>query len=656
LLPRAVASVLDQSWRDFELLIVDDGSTDGTEAVVAAFEDPRVRSLHGDHQGASAARNRGAEAAQGRYLVFLDSDDAALPSWLGRLYGAISTGHPDLVVCGMEGVGSDGTVRWRWIPGPGELGVGDVAVHFEAGQVALRRELFVRSGGFAPALRYGENTELALRLLCGTTPPPRIASVPEVLVRVRPVGADQDYSTARADSARYVLEHHRRWRRQVPHLWASYHAISGADLARRGLWGLARRQFAAAVATDPRWEHIRRLVVAAVPPVARSVWPVLGATASGSAGKGPVGSDAEVLFVALASGLGGSMRSLATVLTHLDGHRRVVACPAPTTFTDLIDRRGVFEERLVVPGGGPSRPGARLSALLTVTAHARRNRHRLAAIHANGLAERNLVAAAAAVSRTPVVVWVHDWSVSPWSRRLAPLIELITPETRFAAVSPEAAAMLAEAGIATADRVSVVANPIDPLEVRAEGRPAPPPPPPPAGDRVTVGYLGTPAHYKGFHLLPPLISCLAGEPLRWVLYAGPASAMPDVWEQLRTMTPEIDIDLPGKVIDVRDAYAACDIVVCPSLHESFGRVVAEAMANGVPVVASDLPPLRRLVGDDEAGLLVPPGDVAAAAAAIRTLAADADRRHRLGTNGVGRVRSYAPSAIVAQLERLYGLR
>jgi glycosyltransferase involved in cell wall biosynthesis len=654
LLPRAVASVLDQSWRDFELLIMDDGSTDSTEAVIAAFEDPRVRFLGGEHRGASAARNRGAAAAQGRYLVFLDSDDAALPTWLAGLYGAISTGHPDLVVCGMEGVRSDGTVRWRWVPGPGELSIGDVAVHFEAGQVALRRDLFVRSGGFAPALRYGENTELALRLLCGTTPPPRIATVPEVLVRVRPVGADQDYSTERTDSARYVLEHHRRWRRRVPHLWASYHAISGADLARRGMLRSARRQFAAAFATDPRWEHIRRLVVTTVPPVARLAWPVLGAAASGSTGRESAGSDTEVLFVALASGLGGSMRSLATVLTHLDGRRRVVACPAPTTFTDLIDRRGVFDERLVVPGGGPSRLGPRLSAMLTVTAYARRNRHRLVAIHANGLAERNLVAAAAAVSHTPVVAWVHDWSVSPWARRLAPLVDLITPETRFAAVSAEAAAMLAETGIAAADRVTVVANPIDPGEVSNEAQPAPRPSS--AGDRVTVGYLGTPAHYKGFHLLPSVISCLAGEPLRWVLYAGPVSAMPEVWGQLRTMTPEVDIDMPGKVIDVREAYAACDVVVCPSLHESFGRVVAEAMANGIPVVASDLPPLRRLVGDDEAGLLVPPGDVDAAAAAIRVLAADPDLRHRLGANGVRRVRSYAPSAIVAQLERLYGLR
>jgi glycosyltransferase involved in cell wall biosynthesis len=646
-----VASVLDQSWGDFELIVVEDGSTDGTEAAVAAFEDPRIRFLVGDHRGASAARNRGASAAQGRYLVFLDSDDAALPSWLASLHGAISTGHPDLVVCGMEGVGSDGTVLWRWIPGPRPLGVCDVAVHFEAGQVALRRELFVRSGGFVPALRYGENTELALRLLCGTTPPPRIAAIPEVLVQVRPVGADQDYSTARADSARYVLEHHRRWRRQVRHLWASYHAISGADLARRGRLGPARRHFAAAVATDPRWEHIRRLVVAAVPPAARLAWPVLGPTSYRASGTGAVGGDAEVLFVAVAAGLGGSMRSLATVLTHLDGPRRVVACPAPTTFTDLIDRRGAFEERLVVPGGGPSRLAARLSALITITAHARRHRHRLAAIHANGLAERNLVAAAAAVSRTPVVVWVHDWSVSPWSRRLAHLVDLVTPETRFAAVSDEAAAMLTETGIAGADRVTVVANPIDPAEVSTEARRAPP-----AGDPVTLGYLGTPAHYKGFHLLPSLISALAGEPLRWVLYAGPASAMPDVWEQLRTMTPAIDIDMPGKVIDVREAYAACDIVVCPSLHESFGRVVGEAMAAGVPVVASDLPPLRRLVGDDEAGLLVTPGDVAAAAAAIRVLAADPDRRHRLGTNGIRRVRSYAPAAIVAQLERLYGLR
>ena len=264
---------------------------------------------------------------------------------------------------------------------------------------------------------------------------------------------------------------------------------------------------------------------------------------------------------------------------------------------------------------------ARAGAAVTLAAYATRHRTELTAIHANGLAERNLVALAALLSRKPVVVWVHDWNVSPWSRRLAPLLRLVTPATRFVAVSEEAKAMLVAAGMTTADEVTVVPNPIDVADVRATHRPS--------GPGVTVAYLGTPAHYKGFHLLPSLIRSLTAEDVHWVLYAGPESLMPDVWQELRAL-PDDHVEIPGKVTDVREAYAHCHIVICPSLHESFGRVVAEAMANGIPVVASDLPPLRRLLGDDEAGLLVTPGDVHAAAAAIKELASDAERRERMG--------------------------
>jgi glycosyltransferase involved in cell wall biosynthesis len=79
------------------------------------------------------------------------------------------------------------------------------------------------------------------------------------------------------------------------------------------------------------------------------------------------------------------------------------------------------------------------------------------------------------------------------------------------------------------------------------------------------------------------------------------------------------------------------------------------MANGIPIVASDLPPLRRLLGDDEAGILVQPGDVQAAAAAIRDLASDPERRERMGQLGVLRVKQYAPEPVAALFAQLYGV-
>ena len=77
-LPAAIDSVLAQTHTDLELIVVDDGSDDGTANVLAAYagKDPRVRSIrHGQRKGAQAARNTGIHASQGRWIAFLDSDD-----------------------------------------------------------------------------------------------------------------------------------------------------------------------------------------------------------------------------------------------------------------------------------------------------------------------------------------------------------------------------------------------------------------------------------------------------------------------------------------------------------------------------------------------------------------------------------------------------
>ena len=74
-LPAAIESVLDQTDRDFELLIVDDGSTDDSAATARAYSDPRVRVIIQPHRGIGAARNAGMRAARGRYIAFLDADD-----------------------------------------------------------------------------------------------------------------------------------------------------------------------------------------------------------------------------------------------------------------------------------------------------------------------------------------------------------------------------------------------------------------------------------------------------------------------------------------------------------------------------------------------------------------------------------------------------
>ena len=105
LLLRAIKSVLAQSFTDFELLIVDDGSSDDTPTVVAGLSDPRIRSFrHSRSRGSAASRNTGIANAVGEYLAFLDDDDEFLPTKLEEQVQALEEASGDV---GMVYVWSD---------------------------------------------------------------------------------------------------------------------------------------------------------------------------------------------------------------------------------------------------------------------------------------------------------------------------------------------------------------------------------------------------------------------------------------------------------------------------------------------------------------------------------------------------------------------
>ena len=86
LLKRTLQSVLAQNFRDFEIVVVDDGSHDDPKAVVDAVGDARIRFIRQENKGGGAARNAGLDAARGRYVALLDSDDEFLPTHLTAMH------------------------------------------------------------------------------------------------------------------------------------------------------------------------------------------------------------------------------------------------------------------------------------------------------------------------------------------------------------------------------------------------------------------------------------------------------------------------------------------------------------------------------------------------------------------------------------------
>ncbi len=103
-LEKCIQSILNQTFTDFELILINDGSVDNSDEICLSFaaRDKRIKYIKTENGGAARARNTGIEVSGGEYLVFIDCDDAVKPDYLERLYCAVTESNADMVVCGMN--------------------------------------------------------------------------------------------------------------------------------------------------------------------------------------------------------------------------------------------------------------------------------------------------------------------------------------------------------------------------------------------------------------------------------------------------------------------------------------------------------------------------------------------------------------------------
>lgn len=121
---RSVRSVLEQTDGDLEVLVVDDGSTDGTRQVLEAIGDPRLRYVRQENAGACAARNHGIRLARGEYIAFHDSDDTWRPRKLEKQLACLRREQADVVCCKLAMHRKDGGITAY----PKRIGEGTVSV------------------------------------------------------------------------------------------------------------------------------------------------------------------------------------------------------------------------------------------------------------------------------------------------------------------------------------------------------------------------------------------------------------------------------------------------------------------------------------------------------------------------------------------------
>lgn len=271
---RTIASVLAQTWRDFELIVVDDGSTDNVAETVAAFAeaDPRVRMVRQANRGLARARNRGIEEARSDAVALIDADDLWHPRFLEKLVAALEE-CPDAPFAYAFSFRVDIDDRliasppWKKTPRHDFVGLLTVNSVGNGSAALYRREALLAVGGFDETLKLrdaqgAEDWKLCLQLAARGQP----VLVPEYLVGYRLVetGMSQAQPARQLHAIRTVISDIRSQFPDVPerHFVDARTMMTGWLLpafARQGQLGTILKLLITAYGGNPLWFRSRDL-------------------------------------------------------------------------------------------------------------------------------------------------------------------------------------------------------------------------------------------------------------------------------------------------------------------------------------------------------------------------------------------------------------
>lgn len=260
---RAVESVLNQVFSDYEVIIVNDGSTDGTATVIEKLVlDSRVKAVNQQNAGVSAARNLGASKAKGDCLLFLDSDDELTADSLSNFFEHIKLNpKADLFSAGNKRVSS--VKSSITIPEKGR--------YFSrlSGSFLIRKDLFFKIGGYDEQFKFSENTELVHRL--------KLDGGKEVLmpfislVYYENQSGESKNLQNMIDSLTLFLEKHSNT--LTPHVKHLYHQIIGVNLMRFRDFSQSQKHLKKAVKYKPlKLSTWGRLILSHFPFVAKRLY------------------------------------------------------------------------------------------------------------------------------------------------------------------------------------------------------------------------------------------------------------------------------------------------------------------------------------------------------------------------------------------------
>lgn len=240
---RAIDSVLKQRFRDFELIVIDDGSTDDTGSLLQDTYGSKLIYEVQDNAGVCAARNRGAGMAKGKYLIFLDSDDYLSDNALQHFHQLLSNSPIKLLLGYSYFITDQNVVTQKILP----VKNGTHYEHPLTGAYVIERVLFLQQGGYDERLSFSETSDFFLRLsLENKIAENELAITTEAGVLIQQADRKeriQRYSLRKYESVKYFLRKHSDFFGKNPKHFLNFKRIHGICALQNRMYSEARKCF-----------------------------------------------------------------------------------------------------------------------------------------------------------------------------------------------------------------------------------------------------------------------------------------------------------------------------------------------------------------------------------------------------------------------------
>jgi len=272
LINHTIDSVLDQTYKNYEIIIVDDGSNDDTETIVAnkinLFE--AINYFRKENGGVSSARNLGVKNSKGKYLIFLDSDDVLVKESLQDFYSIAIGDVYDIIFSDVLKINKKNKTQLR-INATDPYGISKGKGLYLAGAFCIKKTFFNKINGYDENIKYGENTELKFRI-DAENPQRSYTKKISIIYNDRDSGQSKNLIN-KIHSNDYILEKHKQYFIKYPKVKQFYFQNTAIAQIRLRLYSDSKKNIINAWLSYPKnYKTFIRMILIHLPLLARKIW------------------------------------------------------------------------------------------------------------------------------------------------------------------------------------------------------------------------------------------------------------------------------------------------------------------------------------------------------------------------------------------------